>query len=119
MIIKRFSMERLTKKTCDLNGASYGLACNKTVFLLQENIQSSDKSIKTWTAMCYENDRFGLLNGIIYLINQSEEDEIEVFFSEGKINDICILRINKAMSFSDISAIIDNFYYTPKLVVQY
>ena len=51
--------------------------------------------------------------------NESEEDEIEIFLSESKINDICILRINKAMSFSDISAIIDNFYYTPKLVVQY
>ena len=119
MTIKRFRMEKLMKKTCELNGASYGLACNKTVFLLQRNMQSSDKSKKTWTAMYYENDRFGLLNGIIYLINESEEDEIEIFLSESKINDICILRINKAMSFSDISAIIDNFYYTPKLVVQY
>lgn len=119
MKIKRFYMERLTKKTCDLNGASYGLACNKTVFLLQESMQSSDKSKKTWTAMYYENDRFGLLNGIIYLINQSEEDEIEIFFSETKVNDECILRINKEMSFSKISAFIDNLYHTSNLAIQY
>ena len=79
MKIKRFYMERLTKKTCDLNGASYGLACNKTVFLLQESMQSLDKSKKTWTAMYYENDRFGLLNGIIYLINQFEQVQLHVF----------------------------------------
>ena len=119
MKIRRFYMERLTEKTCNLNGASFGLACNKTVFLLQRNMQSSDKNKKTWTAMYYENDRFGLLNGIIYLINQSEEREIEIFFSETKINDGCILRINKEMSFPEISVFIDNLYHTSNSVIQY
>ena len=119
MKIRRFSMENLTEKTCDLNGASYGFACNKTVFLLQKNMQSSDKSKKTWTAMYYENDRFGLLNGVIYLISQCEEDEIEIFFSENQNNDVCILKINKEMSFCEISVFIDNFYHTSNSVIQY
>lgn len=108
MTIRRYSIEELTLITCKLNGAKYGIACNKTVFLIKENMQSNERLI--WTAIHYENDRFGLLNGLLYLINESKEDYIEVYFAVTKERDCCILRLNKLMSFTEVSKIVDTFY---------
>lgn len=107
MTIKRYLIEKLTLRTCKLNGAKYGIACNKTVFLIKKNMQSNEGR---WTAIHYEKDRFGLLNGLLYLINESKEDYIEVYFGVTKERDCCTLRFDKSMSFTEVSKIVDTLY---------
>ena len=111
MKIKRFRLEKLTEKTLEVSGAINGFASNKTVFLLQENMQALGKWNNTWTVKYYENDSFGLLNGIIYLVNQSEKEGIEIYFPETDKNEAWLLKFDKGMSFSQISSTINEICY--------
>lgn len=111
MKAERFEIERLTERTCIMNGAVKGFACNKTVFLLQERVQLSINQFKTWTIKNYERDRLGLINGVLFLLNTSENKEIEIYFPKfERFGEIAYVVFNKEMSFTDVSKIIDHFY---------
>ena len=111
MKMEQFEIERLSERTCIMNGATIGFACNKTVFLLQERVQLSINKFKTWTVKNYEKDRFGLINGVLFLLNTSENKEIEIYFPKfEKIGEESYAVFNNEMSFTDVSKIIDRFY---------
>ena len=114
--IKRFGINNLTPRTCVVNSAKEGFACNKTVFLLQDSRQLNDAEIETWTAMHYKKDRFGLINGLMYLIKKSINDQIRVFFSESESYKTSYFIFNKSLSYSEISMLIDMLYYIPDTV---
>ena len=117
MKIRRIIMERLTKRTCELNEATEGYGCNKTIFLLQEHMQiwNSDDT-ETWTIKNYERDRFGLINGLMYLIRVRNMRSIEVYFPKKEKSKSKYLRFDKKMSYTQISKIIDTLYDTTIVV---
>ena len=78
MNIKIYEIQSLTELTCVANGAQYGFACNKTVFLFQKHMQSKEENVRTWTAIHYERDRFGLINGLMYLLEKENVEKIEM-----------------------------------------
>ena len=103
MNIKTLKIEALTHKTCIMNDAENGFACNKTVFLLQNSIKNK------WEVVHYENDRFGLLNGILYLKDMNIEP-VDIVL---KRNDVqkCHFIIRSDIPFSEISKMIDQIYH--------
>lgn len=108
----------LTPVTCSMNDAYIGFACNKTVFLLQKYLQSPGQKYRTWTVKYYGNDRFGLLNGILYLMEESAIG-IEVYFSEKKIGTTGFTFFDKKMSFVEVSKTIDKLYDFGQSIVIY
>ena len=113
--IRRFGINPLTDRTCEVNGARKGFACNKTVFLLQ-NFMQREKEFETWTVLHYKKDRFGLINGLIYLIQQSVNYQIQVYFSESENYKTKYFRFNKDLTYQEISMVIDMLYYLPDSV---
>ena len=110
MVIKRFHVVGLTQQTCMMHVAKEGFACNKTVFLLHEKGEK-----RWWTVMHYENDRFGLLNGILYLKGKSTEP-VNIFFTGNDVHDACGFTVSRDMSFTEISKMVD-ILYLPSVVV--
>lgn len=111
MIIKHFHIVWLTRQTCKMHNALAGIACNKSIFLLQKDMQPmSKRDARTWTVENYENDRFGLLNGAIYLRDQSKGNKVTLYFRGNDIHDTCCFKISADMSFSEISKLVDTLY---------
>lgn len=104
MVIRKFYNVCLTQQTCMMHEAKEGFACNKTVFLLQEK-----GGKRWWTVMHYENDRFGLVNGIICLREKSIEP-VNIFFSANNVHDACGFTVSSDMSFTEISKMVDKLY---------
>ena len=107
MVIRKFHNVCLTQQTCTMHEVENGFACNKTVFLLQK------KGI--WTAMHYETDRFGLLNGILCLKDKSYEP-VNIFFAANNVHDACSFTVSDDMSFTDVSKMVD-ILYLPSAIV--
>ena len=106
--MKLFEIKNLTPKTCLMNEAENGFACNKTVFLLQSSIKNK------WTVVHYEKDRFGLLNGILYLKDMNIEP-VDIVL---KRNDVqkCHFIIRSDIPFSEISKMIDQIYHLDNII---
>lgn len=117
MNIKIYEIQSLTELTCVANGAQYGFACNKTVFLFQKHMQSKEENVRTWTAIHYERDRFGLINGLMYLLEKENVEKIEIYFFGSYYPKAGLARFNKNMSFSEISKKVDLFYEPNENVV--
>ena len=104
---KIFGMIELSPKTCRKHDSNKGFACNKTLFLLQEYMQGRRK---VWTVKYYEKDRFGLLNGILWLVNQEEEPVVEFYFGSTTTREYYYMVVRREMSFKEISQMVDSLY---------
>ena len=109
---KHFGMMKISPKTCEKHDSIEGFACNKAIFLLQEYMQGHGK--KVWTVKNHERDRFGLLNGILWLVNQ-EEGPVEFYFGSTETREYYYMVVRKTMSFSEISKMVDSLYMPMKV----
>lgn len=103
-----FKMMELSPKTCEKHEATEGLACNKTIFLLQEYMQVLGCP-KVWTVKNYERDRFGLLNGIISII-KNEIGTVEFYFGSTNTRGYYYMVVRRTMTFKEISKLVDSLF---------
>ena len=72
-------------------------------------MQIKDEPMKeTWTVKNYEKDRFGLINGVIYLIKNREAQSLEMFFPESAGG--WFLEFDKNMKFRNVLDDLDILY---------
>ena len=105
---KIFGMMELSAQTCRKHDSTQGFASNKTLFLLQEYMQGHGRK-KVWTVKNHERDRFGLLNGILWLTNR-EEEPVEFYFGRTEKKEYYYMVVRKTMSFKEVSQMVDSLY---------
>lgn len=109
MQIKRYNMERLTPRTCQLHNAIEGIACNKTMFLLQPPMKYGE-SEETWNVKNFEKDKFGTENGLIYLLKVRNQQNLGVFFEETEEHEAYFVRFSRNMTLKGIAEELDKIY---------